>query len=80
MLRRTRTTKALAGRINLEYFARPHPFRRWRLMLSIAVPAIALVWFLSQRAQGGQRAYSSGPLSYAVLLLGAIHAVVALRY
>ena len=64
MIRRTRTTKALARRIDLEYFARPHPFRRWRLMLSIAVPAIALVWFFSQRAQGGQRAYSSGPLSY----------------
>ena len=64
MIRRTRTTKALARRIDLEYFARPHPFRRWRLMLSIAVPVIALVWFFSQRAQGGQRAYSSGPLSH----------------
>lgn len=64
MLRRTRTTKALAGRIDLEYFARSHPFRRWRLLLSIAVPLIALGWFFSQRAQGGQRAYSSGPLSH----------------
>jgi hypothetical protein len=65
MPRRTRTTKALARRIDLEYFARPHPLRRWRLLLSIAVPAIALVWFFAQRAQGGQKAYSSGPLSNA---------------
>lgn len=60
---RNRTTKALAGRIDMEYFARPHAFRRWRLGLSVAVPAIALAWFLVQRAQGGPRVYSSGPLS-----------------
>jgi len=34
------------------------------MWLSIAVPVIVLAWFLVQRAQGGQRAYSSGPLSY----------------
>ena len=64
MLRRIRTTKALARRIDLEYFARPHWFRRWKLWLSISVPVIALAWFFVQRAQGGPRAYSSGPLSY----------------
>lgn len=61
---RNRTTKALAKRIDMEYFARPHAFRRWRTMLSIAVPAIALIWFFAQRVQGGQHAYSSGPLSH----------------
>ncbi len=65
MLRRTRTTKTLAKRIDLQYFAHPHPFRRWRFWLSVAVPAIALGWFLTQRAQGGQKVYSSGPLSHA---------------
>jgi ssDNA-binding Zn-finger/Zn-ribbon topoisomerase 1 len=65
MLRRTRTTKKLAKRIDLQYFARPHPFRRWRFWLSISIPAIALGWFLSQRAQGGEKVYSSGPLSRA---------------
>lgn len=65
MLRRTRTTKKLAKRIDLQYFARPHPFRRWRLWLSVAVPVVALGWFVALRAQGGQKVYSSGPLSHA---------------
>jgi doubled CXXCH motif protein len=64
MLRRTRTTKKLAKRIDMQYFARPHPFRRWRFWLSVAVPLIAMAWFLAQRAQGGQKLYSSGPLSH----------------
>jgi hypothetical protein len=63
MLRRTRTTKKLARRIDLQYFARPHTFRRWRFWLSVGVPVVALGWLITQRAQGGQRAYSSGPLS-----------------
>jgi hypothetical protein len=63
MLRRTRTTKKLARRIDLQYFRRPHAFRRWRFWLSVAVPVLALGWLLTQRAQGGQRVYSSGQLS-----------------
>ena len=63
MLRRSRTTKKLAKRIDLQYFTRPHVFRRWRFWLSLAVPVVALGWFVTQRAQGGQRVYSSGPLS-----------------
>jgi hypothetical protein len=63
MLRRTRTTKKLARRIDLQYFTRPHPFRSWRFWLSVAVPVLALGWLLTQRAQGGQKVYSSGPLS-----------------
>jgi hypothetical protein len=63
MLRRSRTTKKLAKRIDLQYFARPHPFRRWRLWLSVAVPVLALSWFVTQRAEGGQKVYSSGPLA-----------------
>ena len=63
MLRRTRTTKKLARRIDLQYFSRPHPFRRWRFWLSVAVPTLALGWLLTQRAQGGQKIYSSGQLS-----------------
>src|SRR5271166_4606545 len=65
MLRRTRTTKTLAKRIDLQYFARPHPFRRWRFWLSLTIPLIAIGWFITQRAQGGQKVYSSGPLSHA---------------
>jgi len=65
MLRRTRTTKKLARRIDLQYFARPHPFRRWRFWLSLTVPVLALGWLLTQQVQGGQKAYSSGPLAQA---------------
>ncbi|MBZ5663739.1 MAG: cytochrome c3 family protein [Acidobacteriia bacterium] len=65
MLRRTRTTKKLAKRIDLQYFAHPHPFRSWRFWLSVAVPLLATAWFITQRAQGGQKAYSSGQLSHA---------------
>ena len=65
MLRRTRTTKKLAKRIDLQYFAHPHPSRRWRFWLSVAIPVIALMWFIAQRTQGGQKVYSSGQLSHA---------------
>lgn len=62
MLRRTRTTKTLARRMDLQYFKGPHPFRRWRLWLSILVPVLALGWLLSQHASS-EKIYSSGPLS-----------------
>jgi hypothetical protein len=65
MLRRTRTTKKLAKRIDLQYFAHPHPLRSWRFWLSVAIPLLALGWFVAERAQGGQKVYSSGPLSHA---------------
>ncbi|MGC2193611.1 MAG: hypothetical protein WA628_02975 [Terriglobales bacterium] len=58
-----RTTKKLARRIDLQYFTRPHPLRRWRFWLSVGIPVLALGWLLTQHAQGGQKAYSSGPLS-----------------
>lgn len=63
MAGRTRTAKALAQRIDLNYFKRPHPFRRLKRVLSIAVPAAVLLW-LAGNAVGGSRApYSSGPVS-----------------
>ena len=65
MLRRARTTKQLAQRIDLQYFTRPHALRRWRFWLSIAVPGIALLWFAVQRVEGGKKTYSSGPLAQA---------------
>ena len=70
-MRRIRTTKTLAKRIDLQYFSRPHPFRRWRLWLSLAIPILALGWFAAQRATG-QKVYSSGPLSFS-------HAVLSKR-
>ncbi len=69
MPRRVRTTKTLAKRMDLMYFSRPHPLRRWRLYLSILVPVLAVVWFSSQRASG-QKVYSSGPLSASHAVFG----------
>lgn len=60
---RTRTAKALAQRIDLNYFKRPHPFRRWKTVLSIAVPAAVLVWLAGSAAGGSKAPYSSGPVS-----------------
>src|SRR5260221_8064407 len=65
MLRRTRTTKKLAKRIDLQYFAHPHPFRSWRFWLSLAVPLLATAWFVAQRAHGGQEVFFIGQLSRA---------------
>lgn len=62
MLRRTRTTKTLARRMDLQYFQKLHAFRRWRLWLSIAIPVIAVVWLLARNASS-EKVYSSGPLS-----------------
>jgi len=41
---RTRTTKVVAQRIDLNYFKRPTPFKRAKLWLAILAPVIALVW------------------------------------
>jgi len=60
---RTRTAKQLAQRIDLGYFKRPHPLRRWRTLLSIAAPLIGLMWLGSLAAAGSRAPYSSGPLS-----------------
>ena len=63
MAGRTRTAKALAQRIDLNYFKRPHPFRRLKLMLSIAVPAVVLLWLGGYAAGGSKAPYSSGPVA-----------------
>ena len=65
MLRRARTTKQLAKRIDLQYFARPHTLRRWRFWLSVLVPVVVMLWFVVQRFEGGKKTYSSGPLAQA---------------
>jgi hypothetical protein len=67
---RIRTAKTLAKRIDLQYFAKLTPFRRWLLLLSIALPLLAAGWILATTAFHQQNVYSSGPLS-------AVHAVFA---
>jgi hypothetical protein len=66
-----RTTKKRAQRIDMNYFKRPHPFRRWRFWLSVAVPLLAIFWLAWHGITGSKRLYSAGPLSPAHAVLGA---------
>src|SRR5260370_8413700 len=67
---RVRTKKSLAKRIDLQYFRRRDAFRKWRLWLCLALPVIAVGWFVLSRAIQNQNVYTKGPLSSA-------HAVLA---
>ena len=60
---RTRTTKKLAQRIDLNYFKRPTPLKRAKLWLTILLPAIALVWIAAHFVMRDSRVYSSGRLA-----------------
>jgi hypothetical protein len=67
---RRRTAKTLAQRIDLDYFKRLHPFRRWKFILSLALPLIAVVWVVATTITGHQRPYSAGPMSPAHAFVG----------
>ena len=67
---RTRTTKKLAQRIDLNYFKRPTPLKRAKLLLSLLVPALALVWIAWLVYAKNSRVYSSGGMSAAHAILG----------
>jgi hypothetical protein len=69
-LARTRTTKKLAQRIDLNYFKRSTPLKRAKLLLTIIVPLLALVWIGWLIFAKDSRVYSSGRMSEA-------HAVLA---
>jgi hypothetical protein len=64
------TTRSRAKRIALHYLDRPHPFRRWKLILSIAVPAVAALWLVASAARGDYRLYNSGAVSTAHAMFG----------
>ncbi len=66
-----RPTKKRAQRIDLNYFKRPHPFRRWRFWLSVAVPLVAVAWIAWHGLRGNQRVYSAGQMSSAHAVLTA---------
>ena len=66
---RTRTTKKLAQRIDLNYFKRPHPLRHWRFVLSVALPLLAVVWLAWYGIRRDRRVYSAGSLSSAHAVL-----------
>ncbi|MGH7318107.1 MAG: cytochrome c3 family protein [Candidatus Rokuibacteriota bacterium] len=59
---RPRTTKGIAKRIELTYYQRVHPFRRWWRMLCLVVPAVGVLWLVVMAILGDQRLYTSGPV------------------
>ena len=69
MARFPRTTKKLAQRIDLQYFKRSSPIRRWRFLLSVGLTALAVVWLAWQTLGRNNRAYSSGQMATAHSLL-----------
>jgi len=66
---RTRTTKKLAQRIDLNYFKRPTPLSRAKFWLSLLLPLLALLWIGWRDLSGDHRVYSSGRLSQAHAVL-----------
>jgi hypothetical protein len=68
---RTRTTKKLAQRIDLNYFKRPTALKRAKLWFSVGIPAFALVWIAWHGFAGNSRVYSSGRMSAAHAVLEA---------
>jgi len=66
---RTRTTKKLAQRIDLNYFKRPTPLKRAKFWLSLLLPLLALAWIAWRGFSGDHRVYSSGRMSKAHAVL-----------
>lgn len=66
---RTRTTKTLAQRIDLNYFKRPTPFKRAKVWLSVLVPLLAVGWLAWRGVAHDSRVYSSGRMSGAHAVL-----------
>jgi hypothetical protein len=60
---RTRTTKKLAQRIDLNYFKRSTPLKRAKLWLSLLVPVLAIMWIFWHGFHKDARVYSSGRMS-----------------
>jgi hypothetical protein len=70
-LARTRTTKKLAQRIDLNYFKRPTALKRAKVWLSVGLPAFALIWIVWHGLARDSRVYSSGRMSEAHAVLEA---------
>jgi Doubled CXXCH motif (Paired_CXXCH_1) len=68
-LARSRTTKKVAQRIDLNYFKRATPFKRAKLWLSLLLPLAAVIWIGWRAVSRDPRVYSSGRLSEAHAVL-----------
>ena len=66
---RTRTTKRLAQRIDLNYFKRPTPLKRAKLWISLVLFLLALFWIAEKSLSRDPHVYSSGRLSRAHAVL-----------
>src|SRR5579862_9291432 len=69
MAGRTRTTKKLAQRIDLNYFKRAYPLPRWKRTLSIAAVGVGVAWLGWGALTGKQSAFNAGPLAHGHLIL-----------
>ena len=63
MAGRTRTTKKLAQRIDLNYFKRAYPIPRWRRILSVIAVGLCVTWLGWAGLTGKQSAFNAGPLA-----------------
>lgn len=63
MAGRSRNTKKLAQRIDLNYFKRLYPIPRWRRILSVALLGGAALWLGWEILADKERAFIAGPLS-----------------
>ena len=70
MAGRTRTTKKLAQRINLNYFKTLHGIPRWRRILSGVFVVVGLGGWAGTRWPEVPTPYNAGPLAHAHALLG----------
>jgi hypothetical protein len=66
---RTRTTKQLAQRIDLNYFKRSSRYKQARFWLCILLPVLAVVWIAWRSVARDSRVYSSGRMSAAHAVL-----------
>lgn len=70
MAGRTRTTKKLAQRINLDYFKTLHGIPRWRRILSVVFTLVGLGWLGWYGLRGSPKPYNAGPVARAHALIG----------
>jgi len=66
---RTRTTKKLAQRVDLNYFKRPTAYKRALVWLSVLLPLLAVIWIAWRGFTRDSRVYSSGRMSEAHAVL-----------
>ncbi len=67
---RTRTTKLIARRHDLNYFKRMSPVRAWQWYLAIGAIVCAVIWFGATTIAHGDNDFSAGPISSSHAVFG----------